>query len=53
MSRAKKDEPKLARIDVRSKPLNMLPKYSLTPQLPKNDPLLKYIKEAAKHDRRK
>ena len=50
MSRAKKDEPKLARIDVRSKPLNMLPKCSLTPQLPKNDPLLKYIKEAAKHD---
>jgi hypothetical protein len=53
MSRAKKDEPKLPTVDIRGKPFKLLPKYNLTPQLPKNDPLLKYIKETAKHDRRK
>jgi hypothetical protein len=53
MPRHEKNEPKLPKLDMRGKPINMLPKYSITPQLPKSDPLLKYIKEAPKHDRRK
>jgi hypothetical protein len=44
-------EPKLSKIAVDSK-LKLLPKYTITPQLPKNDSLLQYLKEYAKNDRR-
>jgi hypothetical protein len=53
MAENNKHEPKLPKIKFDTKPYKMLPKYALSPQLPKNDPLLKYIKEFAKDDRRK
>jgi hypothetical protein len=48
----RKNEPKLSKIDMRGKPIKMLPKYTITPQLPKNDPLLQFLKEHTKNDRR-
>lgn len=47
-----KKEPRLSKINPRGKPLKMLDKYKIAPQLPKNDPLLKFLKEHAKNDRR-
>lgn len=52
MAQKNKHEPQLPKIALNGKPLKLLPEYTLTPQLPKNDPLLQYLKEFAKNDRR-
>jgi hypothetical protein len=52
MGAQNKNEPVLSKISLNSKPFKMLTKYTITPQLPKNDPLIKYLKERAKNDRR-
>lgn len=48
----KKDKPQLAQIRLTGNAIKLLPKYTLTPQLPKNDALRQFLKEHAKHDRR-
>lgn len=52
MAAQNKNEPVLPKINFNSKPLKPLTKYTLTPQLAKNDPLIKYLKEYAKNGRR-
>ena len=49
---AKHNEPVLPKINLAGKPFKPLTKYAIMPQLPKNDPLIKYIKERTKDDRR-
>jgi hypothetical protein len=53
MAENNKNKPRLPKIKFDTKPYTMLPKYAIAPRLPKNDPLLKYIKEYTKNDRRK